>query len=483
VAEPSDSRIRSAQHWSLIESLGQRLLQFAFGIVLARLLLPEHFGLLAMVLALLAVCGSLIEGGFTQALIQQADRSDHRLQTSVFWLNVAMALGLAVILASAAAPLSRAFDDARLRDLFVVLSVVLLTRPFIAAQYAHFAVALDFRAVARAGVYSVVGGGLAGVAGAWLGMEVWALALQQLVTAVLQPVLLWTRSCWRPALVLDLPSLRRLVPFALPMMGAGALNALFGNLYQVAIGRGFGAGELGYYSRALQLQQIPSQALTDPLRRTAFASLSHHSTEPERIKSEVRQTLALLLLLVTPLMLGLASISEPLIRVLFTDKWLPAADYLPLLIVLGLFYPLHSLNLVVLQSIRRADLFWRLDVVKQGLTLFNIVVTLPLGPKAMVIGQAILSAVAYLLNAGIAGPRIGYPIREQLADALPYFAGAGLMVLAIMAVRDPSAGAWQTLLLTLPVAAGSYGLFCLVVRPRGVRELQQRLYLWRGADA
>jgi O-antigen/teichoic acid export membrane protein len=229
--------------------------------------------------------------------------------------------------------------------------------------------------------------------------------------------------------------------FGSNMMASSLLNTFFDNLYSLVIGKLFSPATLGYYNRAINLQNHASQSLSSVTNRVTFPVFSRLQDDPARMKRGLQKALVTLAFIQFPLLIGLAAVADPLIRFLLTDAWAPSIPYLQLLCFSGLLYPAHLLNLNVLTAMGRSDLFFRIGLVKRVLTILNIVVACRWGVTAMLWGQILLSLVAFVINSYYTKRLIGYSMSEQVRDLAPYFAASALMGLLAFAVSlPPSSG-------------------------------------------
>ncbi len=287
-------------------------------------------------------------------------------------------------------------------------------------------------------------------------------------------MLLWSFSEWRPSLTASLQSLREMFGFGSRVFASGLLNTVTENIYALVIGKVFSARDLGFFTRATSIEQLPSRTLASMVGRVTFPVFSSIQDDPERLKRGLRKALTTLVLVNFPLMLGLALVAEPLVRVLLTEKWLPCVPYLRLLCVVGLLFPLHLINLNLLMAKGRSDLFFRLEVIKRTLVVTAAVITYRWGIAAMIYGQIAVSCVSYYLNAYHTGKLLHYPLTAQLVDLAPYLRSALIMAGAVYSVQ------WlgitrAPMLLALQVAVGIivYPALCSVSRLDAFIEARQ----------
>jgi len=419
-------RTISALSWSFVDSFGSQGIQFIMSVVLARLLAPESFGLISMLAVFTAVAMLLIEGGFSGALIQKREL-ESKDRSTVFWFNLASGAVVAILMYALAPYVAKFYGQPELTRVARVLCLVFIIHAFVAVQLAQLTRDLEFLPLTKANLSANIVSGSVAIYLAAFGFGVWSLVAQQIVSSLVRALLLWRFSAWRPTAEFSGESLKSLFGFGSRMAASGLLDSIFGNLYFVAIGRLFGAANVGVYSRANWLTQVPIQSLSQVVARVTFPVFSAMQEEPARLRRNMAHALRSLALLGFPMMVGMLVVAEPLVQVILTAKWLSAVPYIQMLCVVGLLHPLHVINLNLLMALGRSDLFLRLEVIKKALVLVGILSTYRHGIAWMIFGQIVLSAVAYFLNSYWTGRFIGYGSWAQLKDVAPYMLVSLLM--------------------------------------------------------
>jgi len=424
--------------WSLVQELSQRGLQFVIGIVLARLLGPKEFGMLAMVTIFIAVSQALVDSGFGSALIQRKEPTEAD-ECSVFYFNIFLGFLMAGLLCLAAPWIAQFYDQPQLTSLVRALSAVLIINSISVVQNALMVRRLDFKRQAIVAVASMSVSGVTALILAWRGFGVWSLVAQQIIASAVRTVMLWRINTWRPKWIFSVKSLRELFGFGSGMMASALTNRIFDNLTSLVIGKAFSAVTLGFYSRAVTLQDTVSQSLANVANRVTFPVFSQLQHDPERMKRGLRKAMTTLAFVQFPLLIGLAAVAKPLILFLLTEKWAPSIPYLQLLCFAGLLYPVHLLNLNVLTALGRSDLFFRVGVIKRVVQVITLLITFRWGVLAMVWGQVANSVLAFFINSYYTKRFIGYSIPSQLRDLFPYCAAASVMGLIVHLANLPLA--------------------------------------------
>jgi len=412
--------------WSLSERLGEQAVQFVITIFLARLLVPEQFGLIGMLSFFMAVAGVLMDSGFAAALIQKKDAT-HLDICSVFYFNV-FASGLLALSLFLAAPLIADFyNQPVLTPLTRLLSVTLLISGVSSVHGTLLTRRLRFGAQARIKILGVALSGGIGVALACRGYGVWSLAVQSVAASLMRTVMLWLVSDWRPSLLFSLTSLRGLFGFGSQLVLSGVVDAAFQNLYSLFIGKVFSATDLGYYTRAFTLRTAVMGTTTGALSRVMFPSLASIQDDLARLKRAYQKSMTLATFVHFPLMIGLMVAAQPLIHVLFSAKWQSSVPYFQLMCVAGLLLPLHVQNLGILKVKGRSDLVFRLALIKRSLSIVSICITYRWGVTGLLTGSIVTTVIAYFINSYYSGVLIGYPAKHQVLHVLPSFLLACLM--------------------------------------------------------
>lgn len=412
--------------WSFLERIGQQGIQFVITIILARLLLPEQFGLIAMLTIFLAVAQSFVDSGFGSALIQKQDAT-HLDECSIFYFNILVGFLVTGVLFIAAPWIADFYQIPLLTPLARVLSLNLIINALGVVHTTLLTKQIDFKAQMKVSVVAGILSGSIGVAMAYRGYGVWSLVAQSIASNLFRTALLWSFLPWRPSWIFSWVSLRSMFSFGSKLLFSGLLDTIYNNLYLVVIGKMFSATELGYYTRAAQTQLFPSAILSSTVGRVTFPVFSSMQDDMARLKGGTRKALSSLAMVNFPLMIGLAVVAKPLVLVLLTEKWLPCVPYLQLLCVVGMLYPLHVINLNVLMAQGRSDLFFRLEIYKKATITAAVCLTAPWGIIAMIYGQIVTSVLHYYMNSYHTGKIISYPASEQVKDFFPVLSLASLM--------------------------------------------------------
>jgi teichuronic acid exporter len=423
----------SAATWSALDTFGVQIVQFVIGVVLARLLAPADFGLIAMLAVFIALAEVFVDSGLSSALIQKREVTAQD-ENTMFYVNIAMAVVAYGLLWLAAPYIAQFYQQPALKALLRVLALVIIIRSLAIIQTTFLRKRLDFRSLFFRSLLSFPVSGAVGIIMAYRGFGVWSLVTQQLVGASLNVICYWVKSHWWPRLIFSLESFKKLTGFGSRQLAAGLLDTLFQNIYHIVIGRLFSAAPLGYYARAVSLQRLATNNLSTIVSRVAFPVFCTVHHDVDRLREVASRTLAMLAMVMFPIMVGLMVVATPLVDVLLSAKWLPCVPYFRLLCIIGILYPLHVVNVNVLRARGEMSVYLRLEFVKKAVTIVAILLTYRWGILAMVWGQVIQSLVNYHLNAHFGGKSIGYSWQAQFRDILPYMGAALVMAAAAVTV-------------------------------------------------
>jgi teichuronic acid exporter len=433
MADSLRAKTINALSWSFVESVVRRGIQFIVSIILARLLFPEQFGLIGMLLVFMAVARIFVESGFGAALIQKRETTATDI-CSIFYFNVLVGLLSAGSLCLAAPWIAAFYKQPVLSPLMRVLSLTIIIDSFRIIQETLFKKEINFKVLTERSLVAGLLSGAVGIGFAVAGFGVWSLVAQQVSASFFRTISLWVISPWRPALIFSFAALRKMFGFGSRILFSGLLNQIFDNIYYLVIGKLFSAADLGLFTRARTMQDLPSQTLSDVVGRVTFPVFSKSQDDPARLKKRLARALTVLGLLNFPMMVGLAVTARPLVVALLGVKWAGCIPYFQLLCVLGLLYPLQAINMNLILSVGRSDLLMRLQIIKQVLIVLNIVITWRWGISAMICGMIAQSVISYYLNSYYTRILVGYPLGEQLKDLFPYLAAAALMGMAAFSV-------------------------------------------------
>lgn len=424
--------------WSALQSVLNYGISFVVGIVLARMLDPSEYGLIGMAFIFITLSTVIADSGLTNSLIRKTEATDEDYQT-VFSVNLAISVLLYVVLFFSAGLIADFFREPRLMTIVRVMGVLVIINVFSQIQRTILTKRIDFKSQTKVSIAAAVVSGVTGIVMAYKGFGVWALITQQLVQTVVRTASYWIYTRWMPHFTFSQKCFREHFDFGWKMLISNVISASFKEAANAVIGRYYSAQSLGYYAKSRRITEIFSINLTESVNRVTFPVMSEMKSDPSRLLSAYRRMIRTTMLPTFFCMLMLAAVAQPLILTLIGEKWLPSVGMVQVLCFYLMLYPLHAINLNMLQVAGRSDLYLRLEIIKDVLLVIPLTLGVTKGIYWMLWGYVLLGFVAYWLNARYSGRFVGYSFRQQVKDILP---GFGIATVS-------SAAAWTITLLPL----------------------------------
>ena len=460
-----------ALFWSFLERFGTQALQFVFSLIMARLLLPEEYGLIAMLTIFVAMGNTFVNSGFGQALIQKQD-ANHIDECSMFYFNILVALSATIILFLSAPLIAGFYNQPRLTQMTRVLSLIFVFNALGLVQRTLLNKKLNFKIQLKVSLLTSIIAGILSIGLALKGFGVWSLIALYLGTDFFNTLFLWVFSSWRPSLIFSMISLKSMFSFGSKLFVVSLTNSVFTDVYQLIIGKFYSPSTLGFYSRADSLYKYPITLLSGVVSQVSFPVFSKIKDDKQRLKTAVQKSLKTITLITFPVMVGLIVVANPLVTVLLTAKWLPIVPYLQLLCIIGLVYPISVINLNALNAQGRSDLFLKIDVSSKILILIVVFITYRFGITAMIIGQIVNSLFSYYLYTYYTGKFLNLPLISQIRLMLPSFLISIVMGVLIYCVNYALIDN-QLYLLMIQITVGvfAYAFLCIIFKISAFMEL------------
>jgi len=446
--------------WSFAERIGTQLLRSIFAIILARLLLPKDFGLVAILAVFVGVAEVIITSGFGTVLIREP-RLTHSDECSIFYFNVLVGATLTAILFCASPYVAEFYRSPQLTAIGRITSFNLLITSTCVVQWALLNRRLDFLAQFKVSIISVASSGILAVVMAARGFGVWSIVVQQLCSNTLNALILWRMAKWYPSERFSFRSLQKMFGFSSSFIAINLLDVIAGNISFAIIGKLFTATEAGLYSRAKQIEELPVLTTYATASRPSLSLFARSQDDDAILAQRFRSVLAHLALINFPVVTGIAVVAKPLVTTLLTAKWGSCVPYLRLLCGVGMFFPLQRINLSLIIAKGQSALFVRLELFRTIVAVAFISATGFFGVETMIVGQVIAMAITWYMNSMWIGRTLDYPFRKQLRDVSPYALGSCIMSVAMISLARLDF-ATQIGLLCAQVALGAciYVTFC-----------------------
>ncbi len=435
--------------WRFMERVGAQGVAFIVSIVLARLLDPALYGTIALVTVFTGILQVFVDGGLGNALIQKAEVDDVDF-SSVFYFNVVMCIVLYIGMYFCAPLIARFYRRDELVPLIRVLSLILVISGVKNILQAYVSRKLIFKKFFYATLAGTVGAAIIGIWMAYKGYGVWALVAQTLFNAAIDTLILWLTVGWRPKWVFSFQRLRELLSYSWKLLVSDLLDTAYQKLHSLVIGRVYTSDLLAFYNRGEQFPQLVTNNLASSINSVLMPTLSREQDDREAMKSKMRRSIRIGTYIMMPLMAGLASCAEPLVRIVLTAKWLPCVPFLRVFCLMYMFYPVAIGNLNAIKANGRSDLFLQLEVVKKILGFTVLMLIMRKGAFAIALAVLFCDAVEQGLNMIPNRMLINHRIRDQILDILPNFLLSIVMGGIVWAVQFLGLSDWLTLLIQIP---------------------------------
>lgn len=405
-------------YWKLLERGGTQGLQFLISIILARLLFPFDYGILALVVIFITIANVFVQSGLSTSLIQKkvVDQVDY---SSVLYISLGIA-GIIYCLLYFIAPLIGVFyDNESLVLVLRVLALTLFPGAFNSIQNAIVSRTMQFKRL----FYSSVGAGIvSGIVGIYLAYHdygIWALVFQQLTNQICITLILWFTVKWRPTLQFSLERVKVLYSFGWKLLVSSLIDTTYRDLRSLIIGKVYSPGMLGYYNRGQQFPQLIISNLNGSIQSVMFPALAAQQDYTDRVKSMMRRSIVTSSFIVFPMMVGLAVVAEPLVLLLLTEKWLPSVPFIQIFCFSYALWPIHTANLQAINAMGRSDIFLKLEIFKKILGLIILVAALPFGVYALALSEVFGGILSSFINAYPNKKLLNYGYGEQIKDIFP----------------------------------------------------------------
>lgn len=405
----------SAMIWSSIGKFGAMGISFVSNMVLARLLMPQDFGVIGMLHIFIAISEVFILGGFGQALIQKKNPT-HVDYTTVFYWNLFASIVLYWVLFLCGPAIARFYDMPQLCKVLRIQSITLIISAFSVVQTNQLMKQLRFKALSIRTLFAATAGTAVAIIMALRGFGVWSLVASSLVTSFVGVLLLWGQSKWRPTLEFSWQSFKELFAFGGLMALSSLVDKLYSELQGLIIGKRYSATDLGYYSQAHKLEQVPTSAISQIVSQVSFPVFSTMQDDKARLLAGVRKNLSAVSYLNFAVSILLMVVGAPLIRLVYGPNWDPAIPYFQILCFAGMMYTTNSLNNQVIKALGKSSIYLYANLAKRGIGITLIFVGATLGIWGLLAAVAINSYVFYIISASINKRLLGYGIIRQWKD-------------------------------------------------------------------
>lgn len=465
-----------ALFWKLMERFGVQGIHFILQLVLARILAPELYGVLGIMVVFTTLANVFIQIGFNTALIQNKDVTEEDY-SSVFWASLAIAVVMYGIIYVSAPAIGRFYQAPELVWPLRVLALILLPGAMNSIQLAKVSREMDFKKMFYSNIGGILVAGVVSIAIAYMGGGLWALVAQNLLNITAACIVMLFTANWRPRLVFNLKRVIVLFSFGWKLLVSSLLENLYNSLSSLVIGKKYDTVTLAYYNRGAQFPQFIINAINSAIQSVMLPAMSAEQDDKATVKQMMRNSMTMSAFIIFPMMAGLAAVATPLVTLLLTEKWLPCVPYMQIYCFTMAFYPIHSCNVQAINAMGRSDIFLKLEIIKKvyGIAVLAIAVFCFNSPMAIAVSGLISTCISWLINALPNKKLIGYTYREQLQDVLPVLFVAVAMYGVVLAAGQMcvSAQLIDIVILVVQIITGvvSYLLLSWVFRLQSFRAL------------
>ena len=419
--------------WQYAEKCGAQVVNFVVSIILARLLTPADYGLIGLITVFISVALVFARSGMGQALVQKKDANDEDFST-VFYYSLGVSLLIYAILFFAAPYIAAFYNEPQLVDVIRVLSVTVIIGAVYSVQQAKVQREMNFKKFFFATSVGTLVSAVVGVAVAYMGFGVWALVWQQISCQLINSIVLYFAVKWRPMLLFSFSKMKQLFGYSWKLLCSSLLDTVYNNIYSLIIGKFYSSSDLGYYNRGKQFPVLIIENVNGSINSVMFPVLSKIQDEKERFKATVRRSIKTSTYIIFPLMAGLAAVAEPMVKILLTDKWLPAVPFIQFCCFTYAFWPVHTANLQAIKALGRSDIYLKLEIIKKIVGVTILIITIPFGLTTMMFGRCVATVSSSIINASPNKKLMDYSYMEQVKDMLPSVAISAIMCTVVLLV-------------------------------------------------
>ncbi len=463
-------RVLISLFWKLMERSGTQVIQFIIQIILARMLLPKDYGLIALIVVFTSIASVFVQSGLNTALIQKKD-ADEVDFSSVFYLSFLVAFLIYIILFSVAPFIATFYEEAQIIPLIRVLSITLFLGAFNSIQNAVVARNLQFKKLFFSSTGAILISGAVGIYMAYTGFGVWALVGQQISNQLLVTLILWFTVKWRPQLQLSLGRLKILFSFGWKLLVSSLISSIYSDIRNLIIGKIYNHAMLGFFNRGQQFPLLIVANINGSIQSVMLPVLASQQDNKLRVKDMMRRSIVTSSFVIFPMMVGLAVIAESLVKILLTDKWLPCVPFIQIFCAVYAFWPIHTANLQAINALGRSDIYLKLEIIKKTLGFSILAVSVFYGVYAIALGQVLSGVISTFINAYPNKKLLNYSYIEQWNDVMPSIILSLVMGAIVYSIKWTGMSVWATLIFQILVGIIAYSWMAWIFKLESFRYL------------
>lgn len=464
------TKVASNLVWRFAERMGAQIVSFIVSLVLARLLLPDDYGTVALITVFTNILQVFVDSGMANALIQKKDADDLDFSTA-FFFNVGICF-LVYLLLFVCAPLIAAFyKKPELTPLTRVIGLTIVISGLKNVQQAYVSRHLIFKKFFFATLIGTVASAFLGIFLAYKGAGPWALVAQQLTNTTVDTIMLWILVPWRPRRKFSLERFRSLFSFGWKLLVSSLLDTIYNNLRQLIIGRLYSSSDLAFYNKGRQFPELVITNVNTSINSVLLPVMSQSQDDRDRVKSMMRRSIKLSCFIIWPLLMGLAAVATPITRIILTEKWIPLVPYMRVFCFCFALWPIHTTNLNAINALGRSDIFLKLEVIKKVLDMALLLLTMRKGPMVMAYSLLLSGVICSIINAYPNKRLLRYSYVDQLKDILPDVTISLIMCVFVYLVTKLNLNDWITLAIQVPLGIAIYYLLARITRNESLTYL------------
>ena len=474
MAEQLRDKVTVGVAWSVAEKIGSMLMQMVVSIVVARLLMPEDFGVLAILTFFTALMAVVVDSGFSQTLIRKTEptESDYK---SVFVFNVVTSLVLYAVMTALSPAIAAYYNLPVISKIAPVLFLLLPVNALTVIQNTIFARQFRFATLSRINFASATIAGVAAITMAWCGFGVWSLVAQRLAQVTVKAVLLWWRGDWRCKGRFDFSALRAMSGFSFRLMGTDIISYLYNNIAQLFIGKMHSATTLGYYNQAQKLKELPVTSVVQSFQSVTYPALANVKGDKQKFADSYLRVLAITAAVIAPVMVGMVAVADDMFMLMLGQRWMPTVPYFKILSLAGLFYPISMIAYNVLKVAGDGGVILRLEIIKKAIMTIILVLAIPHSVTAIAWGMVVMAVVELMLNALYSLRFAELKAFDLVCTLLPIALLTTAMYFAVRVVGYYTAdfGLFARFMVQIAVGVATYLLGALIFRMKFLKDILQ----------
>lgn len=440
--------VLSSLVWKFMECGGSQAINFLVSIILARLLTPKDYGIIALITIFINLANVFIQTGFNTALIQKKDADELDFST-VFYISLFIATLLYILLFFASPYIAEFYGQSLLIPILRVLAITLFFGAVNSIQIAIISRNMQFKKLFYRNLGAMIISGVVGITMAYKGFGVWSLVGQQLTNQIISTIIMWFTVKWRPRILFSFERLKGLLSYGWKILVSNLISTLFLNLRDIIIGKIYNPSMLGYFNRGRQFPALIITNIDGSIQSVMLPTYSSEQDNRKRVKEMVRRSITTSSFIIFPMMVGLAIVAEPLVKILLTDKWLPCVPFLQIFCATYMLMPIHTANLQAIQALGYSGILLKLEIIRKTLELIVLLVSLKYGIYMIALGTLLTSIISLIINSYPNIKLLNYSYKEQLKDVIPSLILSIIMGAAVYSIQFIGISAGLTLLIQI----------------------------------